>query len=122
MEKRPRSFTAEKRIAEFTGAPIEVTGAPIEVTNDDLMDAFHDLSAIVQEVAGRMAENVPDPKEEAPPPPAAPTPDLAPDLAEAMSKREIERLKGQIVMLEDKTKFKQREFASQLRSFLETES
>jgi len=63
MDKRPRPFTAEKRNAE-------VTGAFIGVSNDDLMDAFRDLSAYVQDVAGQMAEIA-----AAPPPPPPPDPD-----------------------------------------------
>ena len=46
MEKRPRPFTAEKRLAEISGS----TGA---ITHDDLLDAFNDLSAYVKEVLSR---------------------------------------------------------------------
>jgi len=70
MDKRPRPFTAERRNAE-------ITGAAIGVSNDDLMDAFRDLSAYIQEVSDRIAKN------EAPPPPSppgAPVLDLAPEM------------------------------------------
>jgi len=65
MDKRPRPFTAERRKAE-------ITGAPIGVSNDDLMDAFRDLSAYVQDVAGQMAEIAAAPP---PPPPDSDKPE-----------------------------------------------
>ncbi len=90
MDKRPRPFTAERRNAE-------ITGAAIGVSNDDLMDAFLDLSAYVQEVVNRVAKN------EAPPPPSPPpTPlgppvlDPAPDLAPKLEtiKQDVAALKA----------------------------
>jgi len=62
MEKRPRPFTSERRIAEITGSP-DSTSA---ISNDDLLEAFNGLSRYVRDALSR------EPAVPAPPPPAPP--------------------------------------------------